>query len=85
MNVDLLQASFQQRCERGDKLKAVSTTGRWSATTPTGQCTERWAMDDRGKDKLVTQLDDPCIHLWISVWIILTSSEQRNIVQFCTS
>ena len=36
---------------------------------------------------LVTQLDDPCIHLWISVWIIifLTSSERRNIVQLCTS
>ena len=46
MNVDLLQASFQQRCERSDKLRAVLTTGRWFAITPTGPSTERWGLND---------------------------------------
>ena len=41
-----MQASFQQRCERSDKLRAVLTTGRWFAITPTGPSTERWGLND---------------------------------------
>ena len=44
--VGLLQASFQQRCERSGKPRAVLTTGRWFAITPTGPSTERWDFND---------------------------------------
>ena len=40
----IVQASFQQRCERSDKLKVLLTTGRWFAITPTGPSTERWDL-----------------------------------------
>ena len=45
-----MQASFQQRCERSGKLlRAVLTTGRLFAITPTGPSTERWDLNEMCK------------------------------------